>query len=89
MYDDKEVTPDGNLLNNNIVVISGVFHLHTREDYKNMIEKNGGKVSSSVSGSTTFILAGENMGASKKEKANELGIRMINETDFLQIIGEE
>jgi DNA ligase (NAD+) len=88
-YDDKEVTPEGNLLNNNIIVISGVFHMHTREEYKNIIEKNGGKLSSSVSGNTTFILAGENIGAAKKEKAIELGIRMVNESDFLQIIGEE
>jgi DNA ligase (NAD+) len=89
LYDDKEIIHEGNLLINNTIVISGVFHLHTREEYKNMIEKNGGKVSSSVSGNTTFILAGENMGASKKEKATEMGIRMINESDFLQIIGEE
>ena len=88
-FDDKEVNPGGNLLNNNVIVISGVFHLHSREDYKNMIEKNGGKVSSSVSGNTTFILAGENMGTSKKEKAIELGIRMISESDFLEIINEE
>ncbi len=88
-YDDKETTPEGNSLNNNVIVISGLFHLHTRDQYKNMIEKNGGKVSSSVSGNTTFILAGENMGTSKKEKATELGIRMISELDFLKIIGEE
>ncbi len=88
-FDDKEVNPGGNSLNNNVIVISGVFQLHSREDYKNMIEKNGGKVSSSVSGNTTFILAGENMGTSKKEKATELGIRMISESDFLKIIGEE
>jgi DNA ligase (NAD+) len=88
-YDKNEVTMEGNSLNNNIIVISGLFHLHTRDEYKNMIEKNGGKVSSSVSGNTTFILAGENMGTSKKEKSTELGIRMISESDFLKIIGEE
>jgi len=88
-YDNNEVTVEGNSLNNNIIVISGLFHLHSREEYKTMIEKNGGKVSSSVSGNTTFILAGENMGTSKKEKATELGIRMISESDFLKIIGEE
>lgn len=89
LYDDEEASPEGNSLNNNVIVISGLFHLHSRDQYKNMIEKNGGKVSSSVSGNTTFILAGENMGTSKKEKATELGIRMISELDFLKIIGEE
>ena len=54
-----------------------------------MIERNGGKNASSVSGSTSFILAGENMGQSKMEKANQLGILMINEIEFLKIIGEE
>ena len=53
-----------------------------------MIEKNGGKNSSSVSGNTSFILAGENMGQSKKEKADELGVPMISESEFLKLIGE-
>ncbi|MCK7531677.1 MAG: hypothetical protein MZV63_11930 [Marinilabiliales bacterium] len=52
------------------------------------MEKHGGKNSSSVSASTSFILAGENMGRSKKEKAEELGVAMINENEFLKLIGE-
>ena len=71
------------------IVISGVFQKHSRDEYKEIIERNGGKNSSSVSGNTSFILAGDNMGQSKKEKANELGVQLINETEFLKIIGEE
>jgi DNA ligase (NAD+) len=79
----------GNQLDGKIIVISGLFQRHSRDEYKEMIEKNGGKNSSSVSGSTSYILAGDNMGLSKKEKALELGIQMINETEFLKLIGEE
>jgi DNA ligase (NAD+) len=69
-------------------VISGVFLEHSREEYKELIEKNGGKNSTSVSGNTSFILAGDNMGQSKKEKADELSIPMISESEFLKIIGK-
>ena len=69
-------------------MISGVFLKHSREEYKEIIEKNGGKNSSSVSGNTSFILAGENMGQAKKEKAGELGVPLVSETEFLKIIGE-
>jgi DNA ligase (NAD+) len=76
-------------LNGKTIVISGVFIKHSREEYKELIEKNGGKNASSVSGNTSFILAGENMGQSKKEKAAELEIPLISEEEFLKIIGEE
>jgi len=79
----------GNELKGKVVVISGVFHLHTREEYKEIIEKNGGKNSSSISGNTSFILAGDNMGPSKREKADELGIQILSEVEFLKIVGEE
>jgi len=79
----------GNELKGKVVVISGVFHVHTREEYKEIIEKNGGKNSSSISGNTSFILAGDNMGPSKREKADELGIQILNEAEFLKIVGEE
>jgi DNA ligase (NAD+) len=79
----------GEKLKGRSIVISGVFEKHSREEYKDMIERNGGRNSGSISGSTTFILAGENMGPSKKEKALELGIPLINENEFLEIIGEE
>ena len=66
------------------IVISGVFSKHTRDEYKELIEKHGGKNASSVSGNTSFILSGENMGESKKEKAAELGVPLISESEFLQ-----
>lgn len=68
------------------IVISGVFTHHSRDEYKALIEKNGGKNSGSISGKTSFILAGENMGPSKLEKAQKLGIRIVNENEFLEMI---
>jgi DNA ligase (NAD+) len=89
MTGETKAQDGGNVLNGKVVVISGVFSQHTRDEYKEIIEKNGGKNSSSISGSTSFILAGDNMGPSKKEKAEELGIKILNEAEFLKIIGEE
>ena len=68
------------------IVISGVFSQHSREEYKAIIEQNGGKNVGSISGKTSFILAGENMGPSKLEKANKLGVRIVNEEEFLKMI---
>ncbi|OFY64337.1 MAG: DNA ligase (NAD(+)) LigA [Bacteroidetes bacterium RBG_13_42_15] len=78
----------GNSLDGKVIVISGVFRMHTRDEYRELIEKNGGKNSSSISGNTSFILAGDNMGPAKREKAEELGVQIINEAEFLKIIGE-
>jgi DNA ligase (NAD+) len=86
---DEEKAQAGNTLLNKTVVISGVFQKHSRDEYKEMIELNGGRNSGSVSGSTSFILAGENMGESKKEKAKQLGIALLSETEFLTMIGKE
>ena len=79
----------GDALKGKTIVISGVFQRHSRDEYKELIEKYGGKNSASVSGNTSFILCGENMGESKKEKAKTLGVAMIEETEFLKIIGED
>ena len=68
------------------IVISGVFAHHSRDEYKDMIEKNGGKNVGSISKKTTFILAGENMGPSKLEKAQKLGVPIINEDEFLKML---
>ena len=70
------------------IVISGVFTHHSRDEYKSLIEKNGGKNVGSISSKTSFILAGENMGPSKLEKAQKLGIRILNEDEFLQMLSE-
>ena len=68
------------------IVISGVFARHSRDEYKEMIEKNGGKNAGSISSKTSFILAGENMGPAKLEKARKLGIRILTEDEFLTML---
>lgn len=68
------------------IVISGVFTHHSRDEYKVMIEQNGGKNVGSISGKTSFILAGDNMGPAKLQKAEKLGIRIINEDEFLKML---
>ncbi|WP_165154918.1 NAD-dependent DNA ligase LigA [Parabacteroides sp. ZJ-118] len=70
------------------IVISGTFARHSRDEYKAMIERHGGKNSGSVSGKTDYILAGENMGPAKLEKAARLGVRIIHEEEFLNLIAE-
>lgn len=68
------------------IVISGVFQHHSRDEYKKLIEQNGGKNVSSISKKTDFVFAGENMGPSKLQKAQDLGIKIINEEEFLKMI---
>lgn len=68
------------------IVISGVFEHHSRDEYKQMIEQNGGKNVGSISGKTSFILAGENMGPAKLQKAEKLGIQIVDEETFLKMI---
>lgn len=68
------------------IVISGVFAHHSRDEYKHMIEQNGGKNVGSISGKTSFILAGENMGPAKLQKAEKLGIQIVDEETFLKMI---
>lgn len=72
------------------IVISGVFSRHSRDEYKAMIEKYGGKNSGSISSKTSFVLAGENMGPSKLQKAEKLGVRIISEDEFLkEVLGAD
>jgi len=71
------------------IVISGTFALHSRDEYKAMILQNGGKNSGSVSKNTDYILAGDNMGPAKLEKAEKLGVKIINEQDFLSFLHGE
>lgn len=68
------------------IVISGVFEHHSRDEYKEMIERNGGKNVGSISSKTSFILAGANMGPAKLEKAQKLGIRILSENEFLNLL---
>ena len=68
------------------IVISGVFAKHSRDEYKALIEQHGGKNVGSISKNTSFVLAGENMGPAKLEKAQKLGVRIVNEEEFLEMI---
>ena len=67
-------------------VVSGVFHLHSRDELKTLIEQHGGKVGSSISSKTSYVIVGDNMGPSKKEKAESLGVKMISEEEFEALI---
>ena len=68
-------------------VISGTFARHSRDEYKTMIERHGGRNASSISGKTDYLLAGENMGPAKLAKAEKLGVKLLNEDEFLKLIG--
>ena len=74
------------MCSSDLIVISGVFTHHSRDEYKELIEKNGGKNVGSISAKTSFILAGENMGPAKLEKAKKLGITILSEDEFLKLI---
>jgi DNA ligase (NAD+) len=76
-----------NVLMGKTFVVSGVFHHFSRDGIKEAIEANGGKVSGSISSKTNFVLAGDEMGPAKLEKANKLGVKIISEQDFLSMIG--
>ncbi|MBE6308424.1 MAG: NAD-dependent DNA ligase LigA [Bacteroidales bacterium] len=84
---EEEVTSNRtDILAGKSIVISGVFTHHSRDEYKEIIEQNGGKNVSSVSKSTSFILAGENMGPSKLEKAQKLNVKVMSEDEFLALL---
>ena len=68
------------------IVISGVFEKHSRDEYKDMIELNGGKNSSSISKKTSFVLAGDNVGPEKLRKAESLGVKLMSEDEFLELL---
>ncbi len=78
--------PLSNKLEGMTIVISGTFAHHSRDEYKEMIEAHGGKNSGSVSKKTSFILAGDNMGPEKRKKAEDLGVKIINEDEFLEML---
>lgn len=82
----EETAAVSNILVGQSIVISGVFAVHSRDEYKDIIEKHGGKNVGSISKKTSFILAGENMGPSKLEKAQKLGIKIMDEKEFLELI---
>ena len=81
-----EEGPKGNVLEGKTIVISGVFTHHSRDEYKAMIEQLGGKNTGSISAKTSFVLAGDNMGPSKLQKAESLGVKILSEDEFLEMI---
>lgn len=87
IHQDKLIAV-GNILQGLSIVISGTFTTHSRDEYKSIIEQNGGKNVGSVSSKTSFILAGENMGPEKLKKAESLGVKLVNEFEFLNMIGK-
>ncbi len=86
MEGEAEPEPTSDKLAGLSIVISGTFSHHSRDEYKAMIEENGGKNVGSVSKKTSFILAGENMGPEKRKKAEDLGIRLMTEDEFLELV---
>lgn len=86
---EQQLSDRSDTLAGKSVVISGVFQHHSRDEYKQIIEQHGGKNVSSISGKTSFILAGANMGPSKLQKAEKLGIPVVSEDDFLEMINDK
>jgi DNA ligase (NAD+) len=85
---NDEVPETGGILRGMVIVITGSFEKHERDEYKELIIKMGGKSSSSVTGNTTHLLAGENPGPSKIEAAARLGVKIIGEDEFLEMSGD-
>ena len=84
--DEEDTSGHTDKLAGKSIVISGVFAHHSRDEYKELIEKHGGKNGGSISSKTSFVLAGDNMGPSKLEQAQKLGVTIVSEEEFLQMI---
>jgi len=84
---EEKLQVAGDALKGLSIVISGTFARHSRDEYKTLIEQHGGKNVGSVSSKTSFILAGENMGPEKLKKAQSLGVKLVNEDEFLTMLG--
>jgi DNA ligase (NAD+) len=87
MLDESKSTVVSSVLEGKIFVVSGVFEKFSRDELKKAIEDNGGKVGSSISAKTNFVIAGDNMGPAKLEKASQLKVPIISEDEFLGMIG--
>lgn len=86
---EEKMQPAGDALAGKTIVISGTFSHHSRDEYKEIIEREGGKNAGSISKKTSFVVAGENMGPAKAEKCKALGIPLVSEDEFLKMIGKE
>jgi DNA ligase (NAD+) len=85
--EEKEVTLQSDKLSGKTFIISGVFEKYSREELKEIIEQNGGKILSSISAKLNYLVAGDNMGPAKLEKANKLNVPIITDEDLLKMIG--
>lgn len=85
--EEKELS--SNLLNGSSFVVSGVFSAFSRDELKDLIQMNGGKVVGSISAKTSYVVAGDNMGPAKLEKANKLGVAIISEDDFIKLLSKD
>ena len=83
---EDKMQPAGDKLEGKSIVISGTFTHHSRDEYKEIIEREGGKNVGSISKKTSFVLAGENMGPAKLEKCKALGIPIVSEDEFLKML---
>ena len=86
--DEAKLAPTGTALEGKTIVISGTFSHHSRDEYKEIITREGGKNAGSISKKTSFVLAGENMGPAKRDKCDKLGIPMLTEDEFLALLNE-
>lgn len=84
--DEEKLRPSGSSLDGKTIVISGTFARHSRDEYKEIIMREGGKNAGSISKKTSFVLAGENMGPAKLEKCRQLGIPLVSEDEFISMI---
>ena len=87
-FQSEEKKQDSNLLEGKTCVISGTFDTFSRDELKELIERNGGKLGTSVSAKTHFLIAGANMGPAKLQKATDLGVTLLTENEFIQLISQ-
>ena len=83
---EEELSARSDRLSGQVFVVSGVFQVFSRNELKKSIEDNGGKVTGSISKKTSYVIAGDNMGPSKRQKAEDLGVPIISEQDYLDMI---
>src|SRR5699024_10745495 len=83
---EEDLENQSDKLKGKVFVVSGVFYKVSRNELKKLIEDNGGKVTGSISGNTDYVVAGDNMGPSKKTQAESRGVAIISEDDFLKMI---
>jgi DNA ligase (NAD+) len=86
---EDESTPTSDTLKGLTIVVSGVFQHFSRDGIKASVESHGGKVSGSISKKTSYVLAGDNMGPEKRKKAEELGVKIIDEAEYIKLVSGE